>query len=177
MSRGLLLSLALLVAAGCAPKPFPEDNLPSWEERPVTGTFNASFEDVWDASLEVLCDHAPLDRIERSQGVIQTGWVKDFSDYVYKTYGGTRVPESIRWRMTVDIRKTGGRTEVRMISQEQVEKDLISANLEFTGSVYQWIDVPSSTSKERMLLEEILGLLEQDRSQPDYGYDDDNYAQ
>lgn len=172
--RSWLVILPLMLATACAPKPFPEDTLPSWEERPVTGTFNADLDTVWDASLEILGEHAPLDRIERQQGLIQTGWVRDFSDYVYKTYGGTRVPEPIRWRMTVDVRRVGGRTEVQLINQEQVEKDLISANLEFTGSVYRWIDVPSSTSKERMLLEEILSVLENKRTKPDYDYD---YAQ
>jgi hypothetical protein len=36
-----------------------------------------------------------------------------------------------------------------------VEKDIISANLTFTGSIYQWIDVPSSSRKERAFLEDV----------------------
>lgn len=169
-----IAAIALASSVGCAPKPFPEDTLPAWEERPVTGTFNADFDTVWDATLAVMGEHADLDKIERNTGRVLTGWVMDSSDYIYKTYGGTRVPEPIRWRMTVDVTRVSGRTEVQMINQEQVEKDLISANLEFTGSIYKWIDVPSSTSKERMLLEEILEVLENRRAQPEYDYD---YAQ
>ena len=169
-----IAATALLLAVGCAPKAFPEDTLPAWEERPVTGTFNADFDTVWDATLAVMGEHADLDKIERNTGRILTDWVFDSSDYIYKTYGGTRVPEPIRWRMSVGVTRISGRTEVQMINQEQVEKDLISANLEFTGSIYKWIDVPSSTSKERMLLEEILERLEQKRAQPEYDYD---YAQ
>ena len=106
-----------------------------------------------------------------TQRLIQTRWVRDHSDYLYKTYGGTRIPEPVRWRMTVQVRKNGSRTEVEMICQEQVEKDLVSANLEFTGSVYRWIDVPSSTSREQVLLEKILTAIENTDQEDEYDYD------
>jgi hypothetical protein len=170
-----LLGMTLL--AGCFPKnPYPEDKLPSWEERPVTGTFKADYDLVWEATLQVMGEAAPLEIIERTDGEIETGWVRDHSDYIYKTYGGTRIPEPVRWRMRVALRKDGGRTEVEMVAQEQVEKDLISANLEFTGSVYKWIDVPSSTSRERLMLERILVVLDELREAPKDPYDYD-YAE
>ncbi|MCB9744225.1 MAG: hypothetical protein H6741_03475 [Alphaproteobacteria bacterium] len=164
--------LALLLMLACVPKTFPEDRLPDWEERPVTGTFNADFSKTWDATLTVLGDAAPLDEISKGDGVLTTGWVTDFSDYIFKNYGGTRIPEPIRWRMEVSVKGEGSRTVVTMVSMEQVEKDLISANLQFTGAVYSWIDVPSSTAKEQEFLEAILEEINRPESGADYDYDD-----
>ncbi|MED5370797.1 MAG: hypothetical protein VX899_07280 [Myxococcota bacterium] len=164
--------LALVLMTACWPKnPFPEDSLPAWEERPVTGTFKESPSDVWDAAITVMGQAAPLETMDSDRGLIQTRWVRDHSDYLYKTYGGTRIPEPVRWRMTVRVRKEGSSTEVEIVSQEQVEKDLVSANLEFTGSVYKWVDVPSSTSREQLFLEKILTEIENADSDDDYDYD------
>ncbi|MCB9758982.1 MAG: hypothetical protein H6739_04010 [Alphaproteobacteria bacterium] len=168
MPTPLLLLAALSV--GCAPRTFPEDSLPEHEERPVIGTFNADFDTVWEATLQVMGDMAPLDDISKSDGLITTSWVTGFSDYIYKAYGGTRIPEPVRWRMDVTLNSNGGRTDVRVIGHEQVEKDMISANLEFTGAIYDWIDVPSSTARERDLLEDILSMLERPRAPADYDY-------
>ncbi len=161
-----LFSLTL----GCAPKPFPEDALPVPEERPVYGDFAADYETVWEATIEVLGEAAPLDEIDKNGGRVVTGWVSGFSDYIFKTYGGTRIPEPIRYRMVVDVTNRGGRTEVRMVNQEQVEKDMISVDMEFTGAIYQWIDVPSSTTKEREMLEEIYEVIEDRQSGGGYDY-------
>jgi hypothetical protein len=170
LSAMLLLALTLLTA--CWPKnPFPEDSLPAWDERPVAGTFQEDPSTVWNAAIEVMGKAAPLETMDESRGLIQTRWVRDHSDYLYKTYGGTRIPEPVRWRMTVHVRKDGSRTEVEMICQEQVEKDLVSANLEFTGSVYRWIDVPSSTSREQVLLEKMLSAIENIEEEDEYDYD------
>jgi hypothetical protein len=165
------LSTSLLIAAiSCAPKPFPEDALPVAEERPVYGDFASDYETVWEATIEVLGEAAPLDEIDKNGGRVVTGWVSGFSDYIFKTYGGTRIPEPIRYRLLVDVTNRGGRTEVRMVNQEQVEKDMISVDMEFTGSIYQWLDVPSSTTKEREMLEEIYDVIE-DRATGGGGYD------
>lgn len=177
MRSALLLGAVALV--GCK-KPFPEDTLPDWEERPVTGSFNFDYDQVWEATLEVMGDAATLTDLNKGQGVIRTGWVTDSSDYIFKAYGGTRIPEPIRWRMDLEIKDKNGRTEVFIISKEQIEKDLISADLEFRGAIYQWIDVPSSTSKERAFLESILAQLQSSASQggsDDYNddYSDDDY--
>ncbi len=162
--------LALMTILACAPKAFPEDDLPNWEERPVVGTYGSDVEAVWDATLEVVGEIAELDVTDRATGHITTQWIRDRSDTIYKTYGGTRIPGSIRWRMTIDVRRLSGSTEVQIISQEQIEKDLISANLEFTGSIYKWIDVPSSMAKERLLLEKILVVIDRKKSEYDYDY-------
>lgn len=172
--------LLLALVAGCIQRPFPEDDLPEPEERPVVGTFQANYDEVWDAALTVLGDRAPLDEIDKSAGRLTTGWVSDFSDYIYKSYGGTRIPEPVRWRLDAKVVKTtGSTTEVTLLAHEQIEKDMISANLEFTGSIYDWIDVPSSTARERELLEDMLAAVQgTSATVPDADYDyGDDYAQ
>jgi hypothetical protein len=156
----LLLGLIALLAMACVPPPFPEDNLPTYEERPVYGNFNAEFQAVWDASLQVMSDRYPVSKVDREKGVISTEWVHGTSDYIFTTFAGTRIPEKIRFRLLMEIRNRSGRVEVRLVIHEQVEKDIISANLEFTGAIYEWIDVPSSTRKERQILEDVLDILE-----------------
>lgn len=158
LARFVCLATLLLVA--CVPPPFPEDNLPAYEERPVYGNFNADFQSVWDASLQVMSDRYPVSRVDRERGVISTEWVHGTSDYIHNTFAGTKIPEKIRFRVLMEIRNRSGRVEVRLVIHEQVEKDIISANLEFTGAIYEWIDVPSSTRKERQILEDVLDILE-----------------
>ena len=73
------------------------------------------------------------------------------------------------------LRRNVDRQHVEMIAyQEQVEKDIISANLTFTGAVYEWIDVPSSGGKERTLLESVADALAsgKDRVRADLDYRD-----
>ena len=167
--------LALMTVMACIPpKAFPEDELPAWEERPVVGTYGANTDIVWEATVEVIGEIADLDVTDRATGHLTTNWIRDKSDTIYTTYGGTRIPAPIRWRLTVDVRRVSGSTEVQIVSQEQVEKDMISANLEFTGPIYKWIDVPSSMAKERLLLEKILAAVDRKKNG---SYDDYDYAQ
>lgn len=165
--------LALMTLLACAPKAYPEDELPLWEERPVIGTYGADVDTVWEATVEVVGEIADLDVTDRTTGHLTTMWIRDKSDSIYKTYGGTRIPEPVRWRLTIDVRRISGSTEVQIISQEQVEKDMISANLEFTGAIYKWIDVPSSMAKERQLLERILLVVDQKKNGGSYDSSDD----
>jgi hypothetical protein len=158
---------------GCMPKTFEEDALPVPEERPVSYLDNVSdYSTVWSATVEVMGDAAPLDRIQEEEGLIVTGWVQGSSNYIYKNYGGTRIPEPIRYRMVVRLTRMPEGTQIEITSQEQVEKDMISVDMTFTGSIYQWIDVPSNTQKEASLLREIASLLETRRGGrvPDYTY-------
>lgn len=158
MNARPLLFAALL--SGCIPPTFPEDNLPIYEERPVEATFEQSKGAVWGAALEVFSDLYPIDQVDKERGFLSTEWVVGASDYIFNVYAGTRIPEKVRFRMTIDLGEKNGRTLIRVRNHEQVEKDIISANLEFTGSIYEWIDVPSSSRKERDALEEIADRLE-----------------
>jgi hypothetical protein len=160
-AAGLLALLPL--AGGCIPPTFPEDNLPLYEERPVEASFDASRNAVWDATLQVFSDLYPLDTIDKERGYLTTEWVVGASDYIFNVYSGTRIPEKVRFRMAIDVGDKNGRTVVRVRNHEQVEKDIISANLEFTGSIYEWIDVPSSSRKERDALTAIADELARGR--------------
>ena len=142
------------------PKTFPEDSLPAHQDRPVDASMSAEFNVVWEATLEVLGDAGPIEEIDENKGLIVTGWVTGASDYIYKNFAGTRIPEPIRYRMIAEVRPNSGNTSVVLTNQEQVEKDMISVDMEFTGAIYRWIDVPSSTLKERNLLENILKVVE-----------------
>ncbi len=159
MKRCLLLPLAVLLA-GCPPPPFPEDRLPVYEERPVEASFDQGFDQVWDEALSVFGDQYPLDRIDKGERKFNTEWVIGVSDYIFNQFGGTRIPEKVRFRMSVEFGDNRGRTRVVVRSREQVEKDIISANLTFTGSIYEWIDVPSSCRKERDALENLARRLD-----------------
>jgi hypothetical protein len=160
---------ALLLTA-CMPKVFPEDELPFAEERPVIGTFPSNFNTVWESTLEVIGDAAPLQEFEPDRGYIETSWVNGSSDYIFKNYGGTRIPESVHYRYKVWVMSNGDTTEVKLIKHEQIEKDMISIDAEFTGSIYHWIDIPSSTEKEHALLEQIVELIDQRQGGTDYDY-------
>ncbi len=162
MLRALTFA-SLAVLAGCIPPTFPEDALPAYEERPVEATFDATKGALWDATVEVFSDLYPLDVIDKERGLISTEWIVGASDYIFNVYSGTRIPEKVRFRMTIDVGDKAGRGLVRVRNHEQVEKDIISANLEFTGSIYEWIDVPTSSRKERDALERIAARLEKGR--------------
>lgn len=153
------LSLLLLLT-GCVPPTFPEDTLPTWEDRPVEATYDAALRETWDATLAVVSDLYPIDILDRDGGRLTTEWVVGSSDYIFNVFSGTRIPEKIRFRMTVTVDDKNGRAHVRVRNHEQVEKDIISANLEFTGAIYEWIDVPSSCRKERDVLEQIAERLD-----------------
>jgi hypothetical protein len=152
--------MLLLLSIGCVPPTFPEDSLPAYEERPVEAVYDGSVAKVWDSTLSVFSDLYPLDTIDKDHGFLSTEWVVGSSDYIFNVFAGTKIPEKIRFRMAVEVQEKSGHTVVRVRNHEQVEKDILSANLEFTGALYEWIDVPSSNRKERDALERIGDLLD-----------------
>ncbi len=157
--RPVLFATVLALLPACAPPPFPEDHLPIYEERPVEVSFEESYNRVWDETLGVLGDSWPVDRVDKEAGKITTEWVIGQSDYIFNQFGGTRIPEKVRFRMSILVDASKGKTRVTVKNHEQVEKDIISADLTFTGSIYEWIDVPSSCRKERQLLEDVAAAL------------------
>lgn len=157
-TRLLVVTVAAAFVA-CVPPTFPEDSLPFYEERPIHASFSASYDEVWNATVEAMDLH-PVELVEKERGLIVTEWQLSTSDYVYDQYGATKIPAKIKYRMRLHVKAREGRTVVTIISHEQVEKDMISANLVFTGAVYNWIDVPSSTCKEREILEMIRRSIE-----------------
>jgi hypothetical protein len=152
----------------CAPHPFPEDALPLWQERVVESVFEQRHDAVWTATLDVVGDAYPVDTVDKQRGKITTEWVVGSSDYIFNVFSGTRIPEKVRFRMSIDVLERSGRTLVKVRNAEQVEKDIISANLEFTGAIYEWLDVPSSGARERELLERVADRLSRRRADVDY---------
>ena len=86
------LALVAVPLLGCMPAPFPEDNLPTHQERPVDAILASDFNVVWEATLEILGDAGPIEEIDESKGLIVTGWVHGASDYIYKNFAGTKMP-------------------------------------------------------------------------------------
>jgi hypothetical protein len=150
---------------GCAPDLYPEDDLPLYEERPIYGTFDAPFNVAWDASLQAMEQKfQQVEVAERTKGLIVTEWILDSSDYVFSNYGGTRIPVKVKYKVQVRLTSSGNRTTIRVTKTEKVLKDVISANLEFNGRIYEWIDIPSSTAKEIEVIERIQQALNRKRS-------------
>lgn len=149
-----MLGLALSMPTACVPPVFPEDSPPMYEERPIFGRFGSSFDQVWDATVEAL-DLYPIEVNEKERGLLVTEWIIGTSDYVYTQYGATRIPEKIKYRIRIQIASREGTTVAKIVNHEMVEKDMISGNMEFSGAIYSWVDVPSSTAKEREILEKI----------------------
>lgn len=158
-----LLSAVLVLLVSCVPQVFPEDDLPYWEERPVYGTFGVSYNQAWEAALQVVEDRYPTEITEKNRGLIVTEWVIGASDYLFINFGGTRVPMKIKHKIQLRLTTQSGRTTIRVTNLEKVEKDVISANLEFNGAIYEWVDVPSSTAKELEILERVGQNLEKRR--------------
>jgi hypothetical protein len=152
------MALLLFGATSCVPRVFPEDRLPIYEERPVIGLFSASTDEVWESVVEVMSQY-DIFEVDADAKVLETDWNSGPSDYIYNTFSGTKIPEKAQFRMTAKVEDRNGRAQVTLLNHEQVEKDVISANLLFTGSVYRWIDVPSSSKKEREVLRRVEELL------------------
>jgi len=162
--------LFALLVAGCMPKVFPEDEIPPYEERPVIGTFSTDFNTVWEATLQVIGDAAPLPIIDPDRGYLETGHVNGSSTFLYKNYGGTRIPEPIRYKFKVWVMPAGDATEVKLIKAEEVKKDMISIDADFTGSIYHWQPVPSTGDREHELLESIVEVIDQRQGGNNYDY-------
>lgn len=159
-----LSGLALLLGA-CAPNLYAEDDLPLYEERPVYGYFDAPFNVAWDATLAAMEQKfQQVEIAERSRGLIVTEWILGSSDYVFSNFGGTRIPVKVKYKVQARLTSSGNKTTIRVTTSEKVLKDVISANLEFNGRIYEWIDVPSSTAKEIEVIERIQQGLAHKRS-------------
>src|SRR4051812_43932406 len=134
MVHWVTISLAAFALAGYAPDLYPEDDLPSYEERPVYGTFDAPFNVAWDASTAAMeSKFTQIEISERQKGLIVTEWILGSSDYVFANYGGTRIPVKVKYKVQVRLTSSGNKTTIRVTTSEKVLKDVISANLEFQG--------------------------------------------
>ena len=153
MSKLLLLSVLL---TACMPKAFPEDdNLPPPALRSSGGELSIDFGVAWEVVVEVLAEAAPIAETNESTGLIETGFVFGPSNDVFTAYGGTRIPESARYRYYASVEPTGTGSFVTVYGQQWIEKDMISVDREFTGAIYQWIEVSAPALKIQELWSEI----------------------
>lgn len=159
-----LLAVSALGLSACAPELYSEDDLPLYEERPVYGTFDAPYNVAWDATLQAMeGKFQQVEIAEKQKGLIVTEWILGSSDYIFANYGGTKIPVKVKFKVQARLTGSGNKTTIRITTSEKVLKDVISANLEFNGRIYEWIDVPSSTAKEIETIERIQQALDKQR--------------
>jgi hypothetical protein len=150
-----LLLLPILLSA-CMPKVFPEDeDLPVPAVRSSGGELSVDFNVAWEVVVEVLAEAAPIADTNESTGLVETGFVFGPSNDVFTAYGGTRIPESARYRYYASVEPTASGSFVTVYGQQWIEKDMISVDREFTGAVYQWIEVSAPVQKIQELWSEI----------------------
>ena len=154
MFLGGFLAAGLL--AGCASKEFNEPGILPSADRATKKTYAGSFTDVWRASLGALAAKKyAIGSTQRESGTITSDWVIGKSDRLYSGYGDTRIPYNIRFKMTLKLQPSKSGVQVRVINEEQYLSDSVTAGVDFSGSLYQWIPTESSTAKESALLDEI----------------------
>ncbi|MFH1262665.1 MAG: outer membrane protein assembly factor BamC [Pseudomonadota bacterium] len=150
-SIALVLSLSLLPA--CASKNFREPEASGDTETSVARTFQRSYTDVWNAAIGALGEKKyAIATSKREGGVLITDWISGKSDRLFSGYGDTRIPYSVRFRMTLKLTPTRDGVRVAVRNEEQYLSDVITAGTDFTGSLYQWIGTQSSGAKESSLL-------------------------
>lgn len=149
----------LLVFSACSSnKDFKEPAEADHRHYDISRTFQSSLDRTFTAAAEALKKY-PIMASRKEGGYIITDWITGKSDILYSGYGDTRIPYTIRYRFTVNI--TGGKegSTVTIRTKEQYLSDAVTAGVDFSGSLYQWLDTKSSTHKEHRLLEQIAQLL------------------
>jgi len=155
----LLFGLILLLSS-CYSKDFKEPAAKNLERYDTRRTYAASYNAVWESLLQVLKE-TPLLVVKKENGLLITDWIMTKSDRLYSGYDDTKIPIKVRYKLTITVRPLETATAVQIDNDEQYWADAISAGGEFTGSLYQWVDTPSSTIKERALLDNLSDALAQ----------------
>lgn len=160
-SRSLfaLTILSLLLGSGCWSKDFREPEVAEKVRRKdVSDFFSRNFPDVWDATMTALTDKKyAVSVTKRDQGMIVTDWVLGQSDRLFSGYGDTRIAYKVRFKLTLNLSLSRGGVRMKIRNTEQYISDSITFGSDFKGSLYQWIDTPSSGTKEK----ELLALIEE----------------
>jgi hypothetical protein len=149
----LSFTIFSLLLAGCASKAFREPEVTGDTESSVARNFQRSYTDVWNAAISALGERKYAIAVsKRDGGLIVTDWVSGKSDRLYSGYGDTRIPYTIRFKMTLKLTPTRDGIRVAVRNEEQYLSDAITAGTDFTGSLYQWLGTQSSGTKESTLL-------------------------
>ena len=153
LCRFLLLPLVLAVVA-CQPKNFNEPGEIKQPKKKTGLIFRANFDKTWNAVNEVAKDLPVIVR-KKDSGVIMTDWIKTKSDRLYSGFDENRIPYTIRYKFTIKVKPTSKGTMVDVENQEQYFTDSVTSGIDFSGSIYQWLDTESSTLKEAAFLEKV----------------------
>lgn len=153
----VVISLGLF---GCASKDFGEPKEEGDSTRAVKRTFSNGYTDVWNGVLKVLENkNYPIAETRKDKGIVVSDWIRGKSDRLFSGYGDSRIPYTVRSKLTVDVQPTKSGTRVIVINKEQYYTDAVTGGFDFQGSLYQWLDTPSSGAKEDAVLQELSTLM------------------
>ena len=147
-----------LTGIGCAPKNFNEPGVIEQSKGETSKIFHANFQDTWKAVTQLTMNY-PVISNAKETGILTTDWIKGKSDRLYSGYGETRIPYTIRYKLTVKVKPVSKGTMINVANREQYLTDSVTSGIDMAGSIYQWLDTESSTMKETALLNEIQKLL------------------
>lgn len=154
---------------GCWNKDFNEPGRLEVNRQPTERIYEADFDRTWEA-IQSSFSSFPIQQREVDSSSLRaylvTDWVLGKSDILYRGFDVNRVPYQIRYRLYVYVigGRNSARTKVTIKSIEQYKDDVVTAGVDFNGSVNTWIRTESSTLKEAKLLEDIQGRLNRSAS-------------
>jgi len=168
MKRLLILLSTLLWLSGCWNKDYNEPGRISVNKRSTKMAIKAGFQPTWKALQKVIAKFPIKEKKVNSsigQAYVVTDWVRAKSDTLYHGFDVNRVPYEIRYQfyiyVTADPKKN--RTIIKIKSVEQYLDDVVTAGVDFQGSVKTWIRTNSSTLKEHALLKQVNKLITKPR--------------
>jgi len=158
-----LLSLSLFLTA-CYNKEFNEPGRINVSKRSTERLYEMQFARVWAATQQIV-SRFPIENKNEdnssARAFIVTDWIEGHSDVLYSGFAENRVPYRIRYKLYIYVLgdRNSGRTQVRIENVEQYRDDVVTAGVDFQGSVETWIRTESSTLKEAKILDEIQKLV------------------
>lgn len=171
MRKLILLSCLSFGFSACYNKNFNEPGKIEIEKQPTERIVRANFQRTWAATQRIF-SRFPIEKkdsdVETSRAYLVTQWIEGKSDVLYSGYDVTRIPYNIRYKLYVYILGSGGQSQIRIKNIEEYKDDVVTAGVDFDGSVYTWIRTESSTLKEARLLDEIQKLATDPKFDPTY---------
>lgn len=139
---------------GCYSKDFKEPGIAKQSKQRTSTIYRANYQKTWQAVIDAAGD-LPITNSRKESGIVTTDWIKGKSDRLYSGYGENRIPYTIRYKFLIKVKPTSKGTLVSVRNKEQYYADTISSGIDFSGSVYQWLDTESSTHKENDFLKKV----------------------